>query len=219
MRIAIVKQLTFLVFGATGATGKHFVSRALQDGHRVRALVRNLGKMAAQHPHLDVHQGSITALPDLEALVDGVDHIVAMLGDRAQQATTKVNAAFVRQLIPAMRRRGVKRLLYQAGGLSRPHGGNLSPLLWAIRHTLARGYLGQHRDNEAVMQFLAEEAGDIEWIVHRAGIGSDGASKGILRRSPTKFSVATFRDVADYNYRAVTDPAAVHTADFSHYAE
>lgn len=68
-----------------------------------------------------------------------------------------------------MRGHGVTRFLYQAGGLSTPYQGHLSPLLWTIRHTVARGFEGQHRDNEAVMAYLAEEAQDLEWMVHRAG--------------------------------------------------
>ena len=68
------------------------------------------------------------------------------------------------------------------------------------------------------MAFLATQANDLEWIVHRAAIYSDGPSKGSLQRSRRKFSVATFRDCADYTYRTVTDGTAVHTADFSCYA-
>ena len=67
------------------------------------------------------------------------------------------------------------------------------------------------------MQYLAEEARDIEWSVHRAGIGGNGPSKGTLQRSSTKFSVATFKDCAAYNFRAVQDADAVHTSDFSRY--
>lgn len=92
-------------------------------------------------------------------------------------------------------------------------------MLWAIRKTLARGYNGQHEDNEAVMEYLATAAQDIEWIVHRAGIGSAGPSKGLLERSAVKFSVATHVDCAAYNLRTVADAGAVHTADFSHYAK
>lgn len=147
----------------------------------------------------------------------GVDHVVVMLGDREAQRQAKINTAFMQRLVPAMRRHGVRRILYQAGGLSRPHGGRLSPSLWIIRNTLARSFIGQHRDSEAVMTYLATKANDIEWIVHRAGIFSDGPSKGVLQRSAKTFSVATFRDCADYNYRTVTDVAAVHTADFSVY--
>lgn len=67
------------------------------------------------------------------------------------------------------------------------------------------------------MEYLATEASDLDWIVHRAGIFSDGPSKGVLQRSATKFSVATFCDCADYNYRLIDDATAVHTADFSAY--
>ncbi|QXQ07761.1 hypothetical protein KX816_07080 [Sphingosinicellaceae bacterium] len=42
-------------------------------------------------------------------------------------------------------------------------------------------------------------------------------SKGMLQRSKTKFGVATFRDCVDYNYRTISNTAAVHTADFSCY--
>jgi len=213
----MARQSTFLVLGATGGTGKHFVAKALTDGHKVRVLVRSPEKLPARPANLEVLHGSITDLIDTDGLVAGVDFVVSMLGDKNLQKDTKVNTAFVKRRVPSMRRQGVKRFLYQAGGLSRPHGGHLPPLFWAIRHTLARGFLGQHQDNEAVMAYLATEARDIEWIVHRAGIGSDGPSKGVLERSQTKFSVATHADCAAYNYRTITDASAVHTADLSHY--
>ena len=212
-----MQSATFLVLGATGGTGKHFVAQALADGHRVRALVRTPAKLAAGGDRLDVRQGSITDEIDIDELLTGVEFVVAMLGDRIVQQQHRINTAFARKLVPAMRRQDVRRFLYQAGGLSRPYGGHLSPVLWTIRHTLARGFIGQHEDNEAVMAFLATEANDIEWSVHRSGIGSDGPSKGVLERSPASFSVATHRDCADYNYRTVMDQSAVHTADFSRY--
>lgn len=214
----MLKPSTFLVFGATGGTGKHFVPSALHEGHKVRVLVRSPAKLAITDSNLQVKQGSITEALDLDSLVDGVDFVISMLGDRVPQQEAKINTAFVKKLIPAMRRHGVRRFLYQAGGLSTPFKGHLSPLLWTIRHTVARGFEGQHRDNEAVMEYLAKEAQDVEWIVHRAGIGGDGPSKGVLKRSRTSFSVGTHRDCAAYNYRTLMDASAVHTSDFSYYA-
>ena len=210
---------TFLVFGATGGTGKHFVSLALKEGHSIRALVRNPAKLGIQDPNLRVQQGSITDVLDLDELVRGTDFVISMLGDRTLQRGAKINTAFVKQLVPTMRRNGVKRFLYQAGGLSKPYKGHLSPIFWTLRHTLARGFDGQHKDNEAVMEYLVEEAQDIEWMVHRAGIGSDGPSKGILKRSESKFSIATFGDCAAYNFRILTDPSAIHTCDLSSYGK
>ena len=208
---------TFLVLGATGGTGRHFTAHALANGHRVRALVRSPSKLDP-HAMLDVKQGSIADPIDVDALVTDVQHIIVMLGDTKMQRYAPINTAFMQRLIPAMRRQGVRRILYQAGGLSRPHGGRLTPLLWTIRQVLPSGYKGQHADNEAVMTYFATEAMDIEWIVHRAGIGSDQTSKGTLERSATQFSVGTHIDCAAYNYRTIMEREAVHTADFSRYA-
>lgn len=71
---------------------------------------------------------------------------------------------------------------------------------------MARSYIGQHEDNEAVMEYLTQEAGDLEWMVHRAGIGSNGSSKGVLERSSTSASIGTFQDVAAYNLRPWPTP-------------
>ena len=210
-------QKTFLVFGATGQTGQHFVSLALREGHKVRALARNPSKFTFNNPNLEVHQGDVSNVPDLDTLIREVDFVVSMLGDAELQKRAKINTAFVQQLVPAMRRCGVKRFLYQAGGLSKPPGQQLSPVLWAVKNTLARGYVGQHEDNEAVMEYLVTQADDLEWMAHRAGIGSNGPSKGVLQRSESKFSVATFVDCAAYNYRTVMDASAIHTCDLSFY--
>lgn len=210
-------QQTYLVFGATGETGQHFTSLALRAGHHVKVLARTPGKLTSSSPNLEIHHGTVTDPPDLHRLVDGVDAVVAMLGDARAQQTTQINTAFVRKLIPAMRAAGVARFLYQAGGLSAAPGRRLSPALWAVRNTVARSYIGQHEDNEAVMRYLTDDAMDIEWMVHRAGIGSDGPSKGVLERSSRRISIATFIDCASYSYRLLSDPTAIHTCDPSAY--
>jgi len=120
--------------------------------------------------------------------------------------------------VPSMRKAGVKRLLYQSGAMTKPYGAEQSTLLWVLRKTVGSSYDGQHKDNEGVAEYLVTEAMDIEWIVHRAGIGGDGPSKGVLSRSQSSPSIGTFGDCADYNYRVAVNPAgAVHTQDFTKY--
>jgi len=207
---------TFLVLGATGQTGQHFTRLALEAGHHVRALARTPAKLATTHEHLEVVQGSLEDDLDLPALLDGVEAVVMMVGDVAAQRRRAVNTDLVRALVPAMRRSGTRRLLYQAGGLSAAPGTRLPLALRVVRSTIARDYLGQHADNEAVMRYLDAEARDVEWMVHRAGIGSDGPSKGELHRSSST-SIATFVDCAAYSLRMLDDDSAVHTCDSSRY--
>ncbi|ROQ40002.1 putative NAD(P)-binding protein [Frondihabitans sp. PhB188] len=208
---------SLLVLGGTGQTGQHFTRLALEAGHRVRVLARTPGKLRSTHPELEVVQGSVDGDLDLDALLDGIDAVVIMLGNAAAQRERQVNTTFVRLLVPAMRRAGTRRLLYQAGGLSAAPGTRLPLVLRLVRNTIARSYIGQHEDNEAVMRYLDQDARDIEWMVHRAGIGSDGPSKGELRRSSSRISIGTFVDCASYNLRTLLDDSAVHTADGSTY--
>jgi uncharacterized protein len=214
----MAKQETYLVFGATGLTGKHFIAKALADGNKVRVLVRNPAKLEVKDANLEVHTGTISNVTNLDELLSGVDYVVAMLGDAAAQNLENVNEKFVKQLVPAMRRHGVKRFLYQAGAFSKPAGRPLSPVIWLVKQIAAPGvYRGQHNDNAAVMEYLAKEAKDIEWMVHRAAIDSDEPSRGELVRSRSRLSRGTFVDCALYNYALLKDTTAIHTCDLSRY--
>ncbi|OCT13527.1 NmrA family transcriptional regulator [Paenibacillus pectinilyticus] len=210
---------TFLVFGATGRTGQHFVSIALKEGHKVRALVRNPEKMKIESTNLELIKGSISDYKHIDELLHGVDFVICMLGNAQEQNKGLVNTPFTKRLIPAMRRQGVKRFLYQAGGFTRRYKERLPLMTWIMKNIFARyaGLLGQHKDNEAVIEFLVEEAQDIDWIVHRASIISDGPSKGILKRDRTKVSLVTFEDCARYIYEILKDNSAIHTCDLSYY--
>ena len=75
----MTQQSNFLVLGATGGTGKHFVAQALAEGHKVRALARSPRKLPSGHQNLDVRQGSITDGIDIDNLLEGVDFVVSML--------------------------------------------------------------------------------------------------------------------------------------------
>ena len=213
------QKSVFLVLGATGQTGQHFVSLALQAGHTVRVLVRSPDKLEAKGANLELRQGSIDEFEKIEELLPGTDYVVAMLGDAHLQKHHNICTDLVKQLIPAMRKHSVKRFLYQAGGFTKPYDKPLPFMSWILKNTIARygGLLGQHRDNEAVLKHLVEEASDIAWIVHRASIISNGPTKGILARSTSKFNLVTFVDCATYNYQLLSDESAVHTYDLSHY--
>jgi nucleoside-diphosphate-sugar epimerase len=217
----INSKYTFLVLGGTGRTGKHFVSIALNAGHKVIALVRNPEKIDVQNANLTLIKGSINDYHLIDELLNGVDFVISMLGDAQLQKLENVNTEFIKKLIPAMRRQKVKRFLYQAGGFSRPYKEKLPFMFWVLKNTMVRfsGLLGQHRDNEAVIEYLTTEADDIEWMVHRASIISDDPSKGTLLSSKTKNSLATFVDCATYNYQLLLDDSAIHTCDLSYYAK
>ena len=54
------------------------------------------------------------------------------------------------------------------------------------------------------------------WMVHKAGINLMEFER-LLKRSNTKFSLASFEDCANYNYRLLTDNLAIHSYNLSCY--
>lgn len=69
------QKLTILAVGATGSIGGYVVDEALRLGHKVRALVRDPGKLKAR-PGLDGVVGDLTTPQSLLAAVDGAHAVV-----------------------------------------------------------------------------------------------------------------------------------------------
>lgn len=113
--------MNILVLGATGKTGREFVRLALQNGHKVVALVRTPQKLTrlvtefgGEDGPLQVHSADITNREQLELYIKGVDAVVKLLGHGAK-TPAGFQAAVTKQLIPAMLNNSVSRLVTLTG--------------------------------------------------------------------------------------------------------
>lgn len=78
---------TVLVAGATGYIGRHIVQAMHDAGYRVRALVRDRGKLEPVADACDeVFIGEVTRMETLDGACDGVDIVVSALGLRTLRA-------------------------------------------------------------------------------------------------------------------------------------
>src|SRR3546814_7179710 len=95
-------------------------------------------KVAIRNSNIELRKGSIVNGANLDELLQGVESVVCMLGDAKMQSKENVNTAFVKKLIPAMRRQDVKKLLYQAGGATNPYKEKLPFSTRLLKNTLVR---------------------------------------------------------------------------------
>lgn len=102
------------LIGATGNIGSRVLDEALTRGHKVTALTRDASKMTAR-PNMTVRQASTTDVTKMAATLKGHDIVVA---------SVKWNEANVHDVLDAVRRAGVKRVLFVvgAGSLLRADG-------------------------------------------------------------------------------------------------
>jgi putative NADH-flavin reductase len=102
------------VIGATGNIGSRIVDEALQRKHAVTAITRDASRVKPRDG-MSVRQGSTTDVEAMAAILAGHDVVVA---------SVKWNEADVRDVLDAVRRSGVRRVLFVvgAGSLLRADG-------------------------------------------------------------------------------------------------
>jgi putative NADH-flavin reductase len=119
--------MKIIIFGASGTVGIEIVKQALEQGYVVTAFVRNPEKMKSiNHANLEIFKGDVLNMQDVDAAVKNQDAVFCALGDGR---IGKVRFSGTKNIIDAMRKSGVKRLVCQTTlGMGESYG-NLN-FLW-----------------------------------------------------------------------------------------
>jgi putative NADH-flavin reductase len=164
-----------LLLGATGLTGRQLLAQALEQGHEVTALVRDPGKLSAEHPRLRTVVGSATDPAVVDDALEGRDAVLCALGTRSPRSliSCSLMSDSMRALVPAMKRRGVSRLvLLSALGVGQSADDAPAALRAAFR-TLFR-QVG--KDKAAAEDDL--RTSDLDWTVVYPPTLTDGPPSG-----------------------------------------
>jgi putative NADH-flavin reductase len=174
---------TLAVFGASGRTGQILVRQALAEGYTLNALVRSPAKLGEHHERLTIIQGDIRDATVVEKTIAGASAVISLLGPTQGQAPGTVSAG-VENILSAMRKLGVQRLIFAAGAgvgdeQDRP---NLThkAINFLLRATARTAY-------EDMLESVAKvRASGLAWTVVRAPMLTDdsqsGAQAGYLGR-------------------------------------
>lgn len=168
-----VSQITVAVLGATGATGRHVVSTALQRGHHVVALVRRAGTFAPRDGLSEVTWPEVTDVSALTRALPGTSVVISALGG-ADKGPTTVCTDGIRSVVTAMKAAGVSRLIaLSAHGVLETHDKSLYSLaVWA-------NVAERMRDKETMEPLIT--ASGLNWTIVRPPKLSDHDAIGKYR--------------------------------------
>ena len=157
-----------LVVGATGGTGRALVERLLAEGHQVTAFARHAHRLDMEG--LRRLDGDALDPNDIERAVPGHDAVVVTLGIRENPLRVRllgpahtpmdVRSAGTANVIAAMRRHGVRRLVVQTSygvGETRDRLRLVDRLIFAL--LLAPQIADTETQNDAVA------ASELEWVI------------------------------------------------------
>ncbi|OGA56284.1 MAG: flavin reductase [Betaproteobacteria bacterium RIFCSPLOWO2_12_FULL_62_58] len=162
--------MNILIVGATRGIGRQLLEQALISGHTVTALVRNPQRLATRHERLKVVKGDILDSDSVARAMAGQGAVCCTIGVKAPWPRVTVFSEGTRNVLQAMKKAGVKRLICVTGigaGDSKGHGGFLydrifTPLL------LKPAYADKDRQESLI------KASDVDWTIVRPGFLTNG---------------------------------------------
>lgn len=191
-----------LVIGATGLTGRLLIKKLLRNNYEITALARNPSDLKDVDGSIKVLKGDARDPESLERAIQGQDAVLSAFGPRSMK-TDDLQEVFMRNLVAAMQKLGVKRLInLSALGA----GDSRSQAPFVFRAIILPLFLGKvFADKERGEVFLL--ASDLIFTNVRPGRLLNAAAKGgvktTLQGGGLK-AVMTREDLADFMVAQLT---------------
>jgi putative NADH-flavin reductase len=193
--------MRIVLFGASGLTGNEILKQAIDNGHKVTAIVRNPNSIEIKHPNLTIKEGDILKLQSFEEIIKDSDVVIRAVGtgtsfSQARKSTTLYSEGF-RNIVTAMRKHRINRFiaLLSVGTIPDPNEVLIHKIM--IRPMLK----GTYDDMRRAESFLAE-CEDIDWtgirplrLNNKPGTGKYRTAKDVLSPKGVNISRA---DVAEF---------------------
>jgi putative NADH-flavin reductase len=169
------------IFGATGKTGQYLLSQALEAGHDVTVLVRNPSKLQERADRVRVVQGNVLDAAAVDDAVAGSEAVLSLLGPSSNKPTFEISQG-TDNILAAMRRHGVRRLVISAGAGVRDPQDRPTPL-HAFFGGLVR-VLSPNVVNDMQQVVDKVRASDLDWTIVRAPMLIEGPRTGRVWAGP-----------------------------------
>lgn len=162
--------MKLLVLGATGKTGRCFVSQALDRGHDVTAFVRDAAKLDISHARLSTVTGDILDESSVEAAFgESFDAVISALGIFHREEKTDLSAG-TRNVVAAMEKHGCHRLAVVSSLGAGDSAGQGNLLARGLQRFLLNYVLADKTRQEAII-----EASELDYTIARPPQLTDAA--------------------------------------------
>ena len=196
-----------LILGATGGTGRELVEQALAAGHEVTAFVRDPSKLPPGRVR-PVAGDIVRDSTKLDDAMRGQDAVVSALGVGQSFKPAGLIAQAAPQIVGAMQRAGVRRLIFTSAFGIGPTWPDTPLLPRLFMRTLLRQVYADKTAGEAVIV-----QSPLDWtIVYPAGL-TNGPRTGrarVAEHLPLRgFPTVSRSDVAAVVLRLIEDGATI----------
>ena len=205
--------MKIIIFGAAGGTGRALVEQALAQGYIVTGFDRNPEALKLQHPNLTMLKGDIFDPVGVEQAIAGQDVVFCVLGVRPG-VTIPVCSVGTKNIIMAMQKQGVKRLMVQSAFAVAALDGEWREVPWIV--PLVSPLFGKVRamfmDHVRQEEFVRQS--NLDWIIVRPSRLTDTPGTGVYKVGEPLFigprAHIARADVADFMLKQVENDTYIH---------
>ena len=200
--------MKIVIFGATGNIGQQVVNKALEQGHAVTAFARHAEKVRIQHQNLSIAIGDVMDPSSVEKAITGQEAVLVSIGAGRKG---QVRSAGTRNIINAMKKVGVSRLICQSSLGVGDSRANLN----AFWKYIMFGLLLRPAYADHTLQENYVRHSNLDWTIVRPGAFIDGEYTGQYRHGfastdkTTKLKISR-NDVADFMLKQLFDMRYLH---------
>lgn len=206
------QPLRLVIFGATGGTGRHLVTLALDAGHDVTVFVRSPEKLGELAARVRVLTGDVTDEAAVTAAIADQDVVISAIG-APPSSKDRVRERGTRTIVRAMEATGVRRLVsLSTHGIRETADGLPLLMKWLVVPLYLKGVFTDHEHQEAVVRDSS-----LDWTLVRPTHLTNKAPTGTVRHGfePHDRDIAmkiTRGDVARFMVEQATSEAYVRQA-------
>jgi uncharacterized protein YbjT (DUF2867 family) len=156
------------VFGANGPTGRILTRQALSEGHEVTAFTRHPEDYPDFGGALRVVGGDVITAVDVDEAVAGQEAVISTLGVPFGRQPVSVYSAGVTNIIDAMGRQGIKRLVCVSSSTMAPHPEPQGGVVFRkVMQPYVVNVMGRTVYDDMRRMEEAVRASDVEWTIVR----------------------------------------------------
>jgi putative NADH-flavin reductase len=109
------QSIKIAVIGGTGKAGKYLVNQLLNQGFKIKLVIRNLDYFQLQSPLIEVIQGSVSDYNVVYQLVEDCQVVVSTLGLGQPNSETSIFSQSTKNVLRAMEACNIRRYIVITG--------------------------------------------------------------------------------------------------------
>ena len=157
------QYIKIAVLGGGGRTGKFLVTQLLEQGYRLRLLLRTPENFTIESPFIDIVQGDAVDPDAIHELLEGCHAVISTVGQRKDEPMVSSQATI--NVLKSMSEHGISRYILLAGLNVDTPCDKKGPRTEMATAWMKANYPEPHADRQEMYSILS--ASDLDWTLVR----------------------------------------------------